>query len=49
MDLGIDTWTYSTCQVCTTGCGLFIGCRAGEPAMVRGNPHYPVNQGLLCQ
>jgi ferredoxin-nitrate reductase len=49
LDATVDTWTYSTCQFCATGCGLHIGTRAGEPVMVRGNADYPVNQGLLCQ
>jgi ferredoxin-nitrate reductase len=48
-DASVDRWTYGTCQFCATGCGLFIGTRAGEPVRVRGNPEYPVNQGLLCQ
>lgn len=49
VDQLVDRWTYSTCQFCATGCGLYIGTRAGEPVVVRGNPDYPVNQGFLCQ
>lgn len=49
VDAAVDTWTYTTCQFCATGCGLFIGTRDGEPVVARGNPDYPVNEGLLCQ
>jgi len=49
VDQLVDRWTYSTCQFCATGCGLYIGTHGGKPLVVRGNPNYPVNQGLLCQ
>ena len=49
VDAAVDAWTYTTCQFCATGCGLYLGTRNGEPVVARGNPDYPVNQGLLCQ
>ncbi|MFB5084348.1 molybdopterin-dependent oxidoreductase [Symbiobacterium thermophilum] len=43
-----DTWTYSTCGFCGTGCGIEIGTKDGVPVAIRGTKGYPVNDGLLC-
>lgn len=43
-----DTWTYSTCGFCGTGCGIEIGTKGGQPVAIRGTKGYPVNDGLLC-
>ncbi len=43
-----DTWTYSTCGFCGTGCGIEIGTKDGRPVAIRGTKGYPVNDGLLC-
>ena len=46
-DRPADTWTPSTCGLCSVGCRLDIGTRGGRIVGVRGRPEHPVNAGRL--
>ncbi len=46
-DVAVDRWVYTTCGFCATGCGLFLGVKDGRAVAVKGNPHYPVNRGMV--
>lgn len=43
-----DKWTYSTCNFCSYGCGLFLGKKDNNVINVTGNYEHPVNKGKLC-
>ncbi|MHB0968345.1 MAG: molybdopterin oxidoreductase family protein [Thermoanaerobaculia bacterium] len=42
-----EAWTKSVCRYCGTGCGLFIGTRAGKVFAVKGDKDNH-NKGYLC-
>ncbi|HET9481263.1 MAG TPA: molybdopterin-dependent oxidoreductase [Candidatus Polarisedimenticolia bacterium] len=41
-------WKKGVCRFCGTGCGVLVGAQAGRIVAVQGDPHNPVNKGLLC-
>ena len=43
-----DHWVATTCGYCSVGCGMLVGVKGGKAVSVRGNPHHPVNHGMLC-
>jgi assimilatory nitrate reductase catalytic subunit len=43
-----DHWVGTTCGYCSVGCGMLVGVKGGKAVSVRGNPHHPVNHGMLC-
>lgn len=43
-----ERWVPTTCGYCSVGCGLFIGIRDEKAVSVKGDPHHPVNRGVLC-
>lgn len=43
-----DRWVYSTCNLCSNGCGLHIAVKGNRIVGVRGNADYPVNRGRLA-
>src|SRR5262245_32108587 len=45
---GLAVIYTSTCQECSTGCGLHVRTREGRPVKLEGNPEHPINQGKLC-
>jgi nitrate reductase NapA len=47
-DIVVDKWIKGTCRFCGTGCGVYVGVRAGKVAGVRGNPKAATNFGFLC-
>jgi molybdopterin-containing oxidoreductase family iron-sulfur binding subunit len=38
----------STCQECSSGCGLIAKCRDGRPIKLEGNPEHGLSRGGLC-
>ena len=38
----------STCQGCSSACGLLVGTRDGRPLKMEGLPEHPLSQGGLC-
>lgn len=38
----------STCQACSSGCGLIAKCRDGRPIKLEGNPEHALSRGGLC-
>ncbi len=45
---GLAVIYASTCQECSTGCGLHVRTREGRPVKLEGNPEHPINRGVLC-
>src|SRR5579872_2521074 len=45
---GTAVWYATTCQECSTGCGMKVRTREGRVTKVEGNPEHPVSQGGLC-
>lgn len=43
----IDKWVYSTCNICSNGCGSFIAVKDNKIVGIKGNKDYPVNRGRL--
>lgn len=46
---GIGVWYASTCQECSSGCGIHGRVREGRVLKVEGNPESTMNGGGLCQ
>jgi anaerobic selenocysteine-containing dehydrogenase/Fe-S-cluster-containing dehydrogenase component len=46
--LGVSNAYATTCQECSTGCGVIAKTREGRPIKLEGNPDHPVNRGKLC-
>ncbi|WP_082685437.1 molybdopterin-dependent oxidoreductase [Ferroacidibacillus organovorans] len=42
-----EKWIYSTCNICSIGCGCHIAVRDDKIVGIRGNPEHPVNRGRL--
>jgi nitrate reductase NapA len=42
-----ETWTKSVCRYCGTGCGLYVGAKAGKVFAVKGDKDNH-NRGFLC-
>jgi anaerobic selenocysteine-containing dehydrogenase len=48
-DKGVEKWSYSTCNYCSTGCSIEIGVnKDGKPVASRGVANADVNRGKLC-
>src|SRR2546425_5349963 len=45
---GLAVIYASTCQECSTGCGLHVRTREGRPVKLEGNPEHPIDRGVLC-
>ncbi len=45
---GVANHYATTCQECSTGCGVVAKTREGRPIKLEGNPEHPVNRGSLC-
>src|SRR5215470_8343921 len=45
---GLAVIYASTCQECSTGCGIHVRTREGRPVKLEGNPEHPINRGALC-
>jgi molybdopterin-containing oxidoreductase family iron-sulfur binding subunit len=45
---GLPVIYASTCQECSTGCGLHVRTREARPVKLEGNPEHPINRGALC-
>ncbi|WP_290588461.1 molybdopterin-dependent oxidoreductase [Alicyclobacillus sp.] len=43
----VDRWVYSTCNICSIGCGCYIAVKDGEIVRIKGNGAHPVNRGRL--
>jgi len=43
----IDKLVYSTCNICSNGCGCFIAVKDDKIVGIVGNERYPVNKGRL--
>lgn len=43
----IDRLVYSTCNLCSNGCGCFIAVKDEKIVGIVGNEQYPVNRGRL--
>lgn len=43
----IDRLVYSTCNICSNGCGCYIAVKDNKIVGIMGNEHYPVNKGRL--
>ncbi|WP_047757529.1 molybdopterin-dependent oxidoreductase [Geobacillus sp. ZGt-1] len=43
----IDKWVYSTCGICSNGCGCYIAVKDNRIVGIKGNVRYPVNRGRL--
>lgn len=45
---GMPNFYATTCQECTSSCGLVVKTRDGRPIKVEGNPEHPMNRGRVC-
>jgi len=45
---GVAAWFRSTCDECSSGCGIEVRTRDGRAVKIEGNPNHPVNRGGLC-
>lgn len=43
----IDKWVYSTCNICSIGCGCYIAVKNNQIVGIKGNPDHPINRGRL--
>jgi thiosulfate reductase / polysulfide reductase chain A len=43
-----DGFVRSTCAICFAGCGVLVHLRDGKVVEVKGNPHAPLSNGVLC-
>ncbi len=49
LDKQVQTWKYTTCGYCSTGCSIEVGLNAeGIPVATRGVGSADVNRGKLC-
>jgi molybdopterin-containing oxidoreductase family iron-sulfur binding subunit len=46
--LGVANAYATTCQECSTACGVIAKTREGRPIKLEGNPDHPLNRGKLC-
>ncbi|WP_123040424.1 molybdopterin oxidoreductase family protein [Cohnella candidum] len=42
-----DRWVYSTCNICSVGCGCHIAVKDNQIVGIRGNAAHPINRGRL--
>lgn len=45
---GMANFYATTCQECSSSCGLVVKTRDGRPIKVEGNPEHPLNRGRVC-
>ncbi len=38
----------TTCYMCACRCGIKVTVRDGEVRYIEGNPHHPINRGVIC-
>ena len=38
----------TTCYMCACRCGIRVHLRRGEVRYIDGNPHHPINKGVIC-
>ena len=43
----IDKWVYSTCNICSIGCGCYIAVKDEKIVGIKGNSAHPINRGRL--
>ncbi|WAH37440.1 molybdopterin-dependent oxidoreductase [Alicyclobacillus dauci] len=43
----VDRWVYSTCNICSVGCGCYIAVKDNKIVGIKGNGEHPVNRGRL--
>lgn len=43
----VDRWVYSTCNICSVGCGCHIAVKDNKIVGIRGNAAHPINRGRL--
>ena len=46
--ISVDRWVKGVCRFCGTGCGVYIGVKAGKVVAMKGNPDAKTNFGFLC-
>lgn len=46
--IGVDKWVKGACRFCGTGCGVYVGTKAGKVVAIKGNPNAKTNFGYLC-
>src|SRR5438309_2013269 len=46
--LGVANYYASTCQECSSNCGILVKTREARPIKIEGNPDHPVSKGKLC-
>ena len=45
---GVANYYASTCQECSSNCGILVKTREARPIKIEGNPDHPVSKGKLC-
>jgi len=43
-----DEVKYTTCYMCACRCGIRVHLRDGAIRYIDGNPHHPINRGVIC-
>lgn len=43
----VDNWVYSTCNICSVGCGCYIAVKDNQIVGIKGNAKHPINRGRL--
>lgn len=43
----VDKWVYSTCNICSVGCGCYTAVKDGKIVGIKGNGEHPINRGRL--
>jgi molybdopterin-containing oxidoreductase family iron-sulfur binding subunit len=46
--LGKSNFYASTCNGCSSACGILVKTREGRPVKIDGNPDHPVSKGKVC-
>lgn len=47
-DVGQVEVKETTCYMCACRCGIRVHLRDGEVRYIDGNPHHPLNKGVIC-
>lgn len=43
----VDRWVYSTCNICSIGCGCYIAVKDNKIVGIKGNEKHSINRGRL--
>ncbi|WP_409305106.1 molybdopterin-dependent oxidoreductase [Peribacillus sp. SCS-155] len=43
----VDQWVYSTCNICSIGCGCYTAVKDGKIVGIKGNAKHSINRGRL--